>query len=351
MTVERLDPHPGEAVADNRMQVGRDRNGHGATGALIGLADEALVRTAGIQQVTPWLAGCRCGHQERAGIVTGAGYRAGPDTLTEVRALYVDLDGTLLGPGGNLFSDADGAFTLQGAKAVEACARAGAEVVVTTGRRAAGAFEIARLIGQMSAVFEAGAGYMLDGEEHWITGEWQPKDGATIFQQVEDAGAPALLLDSYPGRLEPHTPWTLNREVSHLFRGLVDVDEANALLAANDLASLRLLDNGEAHRRSPALADLPYLRCYHLVPATVSKAAGVAAHARARGYAPEDCIAVGDSREDIQMAAVVGSFWLVANAPAIGEELPANARIAEATYGAGVYEAVVTTLAMRTGAR
>jgi hypothetical protein len=52
-------------------------------------------------------------------------------------------------------------------------------------------------------------------------------------------------------------------------------------------------------------------------------------------------------------AAHVGSFWLVANAierdPSLREGLAAfgNVRIAEDGHGAGVYEAVVTTLAER----
>jgi hydroxymethylpyrimidine pyrophosphatase-like HAD family hydrolase len=273
------------------------------------------------------------------------------DTLTAVRALYVDLDGTLLGPGGALFRDEAGSFTLLGAKAVEACTRAGAEVVVTTGRRPAGAMEIARLLGQTSAIFEAGAGYMLDGETHWLTGDWQPTATHSIFEQIEDAGAPALLLEHFAGRLEPHAPWNVDREVSHLMRGLIDVDEANTLLTDNGFSTLRLLDNGAAHRRTAALEALPYLRVYHLLPAVASKASGVLAHARARGYTPGDCIAVGDSREDMDMAAHVGRFWLVANALAKDDSLskgrPDNVRVTESTYGAGVYEAVVTTLATR----
>ena len=54
---------------------------------------------------------------------------------------------------------------------------------------------------------------------------------------------------------------------------------------------------------------------YHLVPKLVSKAAAVAAHARARGYDPADCIAVGDSVEDLEVAAAVGRFFVVANGP------------------------------------
>jgi hypothetical protein len=58
---------------------------------------------------------------------------------------------------------------------------------------------------------------------------------------------------------------------------------------------------------------------------------------------------VGDSREDLACASVVGAFWLVANAldadPTLSDEVRPGVRIASAGYGAGVYEAVVTTLA------
>ena len=81
--------------------------------------------------------------------------------------------------------------------------------------------------------------------------------------------------------------------------------------------------------------------------------AAVARHMRARGLSRADTFAVGDSREDLAVAAVVGTFWLVANAlerdPAMREALGAhpNARITTEGHGAGVYEAVVTTLAQR----
>lgn len=344
MAVQRVDPDTGEPIANGRVQVRGDRLGHGAAGALERLADQPRILAADIEQLAPGFPLLRSGHCLR-------GYSLTLGTLGAVRALYVDLDGTLLGPGGGLFRDADKAFTLQGARAVEACTRAGVEVVVTTGRRPTTAIEIARLLGQTSAVFEMGAGFTLDDERHWLTGEWQPTDERNIYDQIDDSGAPALLLEHFAGRLEPHHPWTAHREVSHLMRGLVDVGEADALLAENGLGSLVLLDNGSVHRRSPALAALPYVRCYHLVPAGVSKAAGVLAHARARGYEVEDCVAVGDSREDLRIAENVGTFWLVANGlekdESLASGLPANVRVTEGSFGAGVYEAVVSTLAAR----
>jgi hydroxymethylpyrimidine pyrophosphatase-like HAD family hydrolase len=176
-------------------------------------------------------------------------------TRRVLRAAYVDMDGTLLGRGGSVFHDADGAFTTLGVRALEACARAEVEVVPYSGRRRSTLLHDARLLGLRSYIFEAGVGLVLDGEVHWVAEE-------------------------------------------------VDDGPANA----------------------------------------------VARHMRARGYAPEECIAVGDSPEDLGAAKVVGTFWLVANAmPEVHDAARAiaNARIAEASHGAGVYEAVITELAER----
>ncbi len=266
--------------------------------------------------------------------------------------MYVDLDGTLLGRGASLLHDGDGAVTLDGVRAIQACLRADVEVVLMSGRRRAQVLEDARLLGQSSYIYEAGACVVLDGEEHWLTGELQPGE-LTIAEQIERSGAPALLLERYAGRLEYHEPWHVDREVSHLFRGLVDAFEVDELLVAHGHGDLRLVDNGAVSRRSPALAQLPQVRGYHLVPASASKAAAVAFHRRARGYELQETFAVGDSREDMACAEHVHTFWLVANAVARDPSIAAaiagreNVRVAEAGYGAGVYEAVISTLVER----
>ncbi len=265
------------------------------------------------------------------------------------RCLYLDLDGTLLGHGASLLHDGEGHVTIEGVRALQACLRADVEIVLMSGRRRAQVQEDARLFGQRSFVYEAGACLVLDGEEHWLTGDLLPGE-RSIFEQVEAGGAPALLLERYAGRLEHHEPWHAGREVSHLFRGLVDAAEADALLAAEGHGNLRLVDNGVVHRRSPALASLPHVRAYHLVPVGASKAAAVALHARARGYAREQTFAIGDSREDLACADEVGAFWLVGNAverdPTIREAIAgrSNVQVAQAAHGAGVYEAVVSRL-------
>jgi hydroxymethylpyrimidine pyrophosphatase-like HAD family hydrolase len=269
-----------------------------------------------------------------------------------MRCLYVDLDGTLLGPRASLLHGADGSFSLDAIRALQACDRAGVEVVLYSGRRQQSVFDASRLIGQRSYIFELGSGLVLDGELEWLTGGLVPSpEGGSIFDQIAASGAPAELLERFGERLEYHTPWSVVRDVSHLFRGSIDLGQATELLAQSGFDWLRMVDNGVIPRH--LMPHLPIVRAYHLIPAAASKVGAVARHMRNRGYAPSECIAAGDSREDIDAAEVVGCFWLVANAldsdPALAAEIRGRerVRIAEGAYGAGVYEAVVTTLAER----
>lgn len=249
-----------------------------------------------------------------------------------LRCAYLDLDGTLLGRGASVLRDADGAFTLLGVRALEACFRAEVEVCLCSGRRRDSMFWDARMLGVGAYVFEAGAGVVVDGETHWLTEH--------RFEDIEASGAPALLLERF--ELEYHEPWHEGREVSHLLRGRADARAADALLAERGLEHLRLLDNGAISR--------PGMNAYHLVPRDISKARGVVAHQRIRGLSRAECLAVGDSREDMGMAEAVSSFWLVANAVQRDAGLRGgapNLRVAEGAHGDGVYEAVVTELAER----
>jgi hypothetical protein len=271
-----------------------------------------------------------------------------------VRCVYLDLDGTLLGPGGSLLRGGDGRFALEGVRALQACARAEVEVVLYSGRRQASVFENARLIGAPAYTFEVGCGLVIDGELEWLTDGIVPSaERGSIYHQIEASGAPALLLERYPGRLEYHTPWSAGREVSHLLRGSVDLEEAQRLLDSSGYEWLRLVDNGVVQAASEQMPGLAVSHAYHLIPAAASKARAVARHMQARDYSPEDCIAVGDSREDMGVTSVLSAFWLVANAvehdPALAGEVASRrgVRVASETYGAGVYEAVVTTLAER----
>ncbi len=267
-----------------------------------------------------------------------------------LRCVYTDLDGTLLGPGGSLFRDPDGAFSMMQARALEACHRAGVEVVIMSGRREPQVHEDARLIGQDSYIFEAGCAFVIERETTLLTGDLEPNEEGTIYEQIEARGIPQMLFERFPGRLEYHAPWHTDRILSHLFRGKIEVEEANAALHEHGHDDLRLLDNGAIGR---PMEGIEITHAYHLVPRGVSKASAVAAHARARGYDPADCIAVGDSVEDLEVVSAVGRFFVVANGPrrdtglreAIGGR--ANVTVTEGSMGDGFYEAVVASLMER----
>ena len=116
---------------------------------------------------------------------------------------------------------------------------------------------------------------------------------------------------------------------------------------------MRLVDNGAIAPRetlggAAVLGADPHV--YHLIPRGASKADAVARHMAARGYAREETIAVGDSREDIDVAEHVGRFFLVANGlekdPDIRSAIVRhpNVQVTEARNGEGFYEAVVGAL-------
>ena len=267
-----------------------------------------------------------------------------------LRCVYTDLDGTMLGKGASLLRDAEGNFSTLAIRALEACHRAGVEVVIKSGRRKAQVYEDARLIGQPAYIYEMGCGLVDGAEETFLAGDLQPRDGRTTYELIESSGAPRLLLETYPGRIEYHTPWHADRHFSHLFRGNVDLAEVGALFEAHGHGDLRLVDNGITQRRSETLTP-EVLHTYHLIPRDAGKDKAVAAHMRRRELRPEETIAIGDSRGDLEVAPIVGRFFLVANAlvsdPAVREAIPpgANVTVTEEPMTAGFYEAIVRSLA------
>jgi hydroxymethylpyrimidine pyrophosphatase-like HAD family hydrolase len=266
-----------------------------------------------------------------------------------LRCVYTDLDGTLLGRHGSLFHDADGEFSILQARALEACHRAGVEVVVKSGRREAQVMEDSRLMGQTAYIFEVGCGVVIDGEKTILVGDAEIDEGKTLAETMVDRGVAELLFSHFDGRLEWHRPWHRERRHSLLFRGKVDVDEANRVISEAGHRGLRLIDNGAIFRPMEGI-DGP-AHAYHLLPEAAGKARAVAFHQRARGYAREECIAIGDSVEDLAVAEVVGRFFVPANGPerdpALNEAIArhANVTVTEGRMGDGVYEAIVSTLA------
>jgi hydroxymethylpyrimidine pyrophosphatase-like HAD family hydrolase len=273
----------------------------------------------------------------------------------DMRTVYVDLDGTLLGPGGSLFSTTEGTPQAEASAALVALAGSGVDVVIVSGRTRQQIREVARLIGARAYLAEMGGllVYQEGREELVVRNNGGLRGRAPASQVIHHSGATGFLLDAYPGRLEPHTPWAfMPRECSVLLRGLVDLEEARALLAGSGYGWLTLADNGvipsDGGKRFPGL-DVDSVRAYHLLPAGVSKGAAVAVDRARRALPAEACIAVGDSLSDTEMAPEVGAVFVVANGAAgmpEGFDLP-NVYLLERSHGRGFADAVLPFVGRR----
>jgi hypothetical protein len=238
---------------------------------------------------------------------------AGPvlDRLDPV-VLFSDVDGTLVGRGGSLLADLDGRPTVAAAEALVAAGRAGLEVVLVSGRTRAQLFEACRLLGLRDAIGELGAVLVLGREAELQWGACPRDLGATPAEALARSGALAALLDAFPGRLEPHTPWTEGRQGTALLRGRVEVAEADRVLSAAGFGWAAVRDNGRLRGSYPHLGG-GETHAYHLAPAGVSKAAAAAAYLARRGLAASQAAAIGDAPADLEVGGVTGAMFLVAN--------------------------------------
>ncbi len=261
--------------------------------------------------------------------------------------VYADLDGTLLGPGGSLFSTAGGDWTLRAARAIQALHQAGVRLVLVSGRGRPGMLEARRMLGATAYVAELGAiiveGSHLDEKVTTNFGAFAG-EGAPYDEMVR-SGVGALLLERYRGRLELHAPWsTLRREATILYRGNVDPAEASAFLAGAGYPWLELHDNGRIAGAFPGL-DVEEVHAFHLTPKGVTKAAGVALHRERNSLARETTVMVGDAVSDLEVAPEVAAVFLVGNS-ALPEDAPIfdNAWLTPGRHGDGFADAVAYVL-------
>jgi hypothetical protein len=239
--------------------------------------------------------------------------------LEDVELVYSDLDGTLLGRGGSLLVDGAGQPSATVAEAVVRVNAAGMSVVPVTGRNRIQTAEIARLLGWEGFIAELGCVLVPErgADPIYLLGEW-PDDalasGETPYDAIVRSGAPRVLADAFPGLLEPHAPYHLNREATYLVRGYIDVELARRLLTELELP-VALVDNGIVRPLASALpADLPEVHAYHLMPPGVTKASAVAEDARRRGLERRRTAAIGDAPTDVLMADTTALCVVLANA-------------------------------------
>ncbi len=117
--------------------------------------------------------------------------------MQELKVVYVDLDGTMLGRNGSLLHDSAGNFSRASIKGLEACSRAGVEVVIKSGRRYQQVQAAARLLGQSSYICEVGA-LLIAGVVLWFGGDWQTDwTEGYLFWFDQTPYVSTLFLESY----------------------------------------------------------------------------------------------------------------------------------------------------------
>jgi hypothetical protein len=223
-----------------------------------------------------------------------------------VRIVYSDLDGTMVGARGCFLRAEDASVTLEPAQALGRLLASGVPLVLVSGRTRAQLLEACLVFGADGFVAELGG---LLGWDHGRSVELLRGAMPDRLDRVPEEVIETLLA-RFPGRLAYHDPWHLGHELDVMLRGLVEVAEAEAVLAEAGAPWLRVRDNGRLPRAAPGGGPV---HVYHVVPDGVSKGAAVARDLARRGLAPDDAIAIGDSASDLEMAPYVGRLHLVAN--------------------------------------
>lgn len=237
--------------------------------------------------------------------------------LSRVKVLYTDLDGTLLGRGASLLRDGEGNPTLVTAEAIVALNSAKATVVMTSGRNARQLREASRLMGWDDFIGELGCVRSRDRGARltFETGDWPEgalMNGETPYEAILRVGALELLQERFPGRIEHHAPWHLDREATHVLRGNIPAVEAQGVLDGLPLP-VTFVDNGVIHPPRHTLVGVDEVHAIHLVPTGSSKQRAIAADLAERGLGREEAMAIGDSAADVDMAQAVGLMVCVRN--------------------------------------
>ena len=248
------------------------------------------------------------------------------DALRRVKVLYSDIDGTVLGRRGCLLVDGNNQPSATAARSiVEANLHPGFEVVPCTGRSVTQLIEISRLLGWDDFIGEAGAvrsyWHADKGERENIydTPGWSADIQARICEKntplnmINASGAMDALFAFFPGQIEYHSPWNVNRQATNVLRGRVDAAQANLLFADFDLP-ITLVENGVIAPSAHTLieSDEP-IRAYHLTPTGVTKGGAIKADLARRGYSKDEALMIGDGMADLECGEYVAAVFMLQN--------------------------------------
>ena len=122
-----------------------------------------------------------------------------------------------------------------------------------------------------------------------------------------------ILKEAFPNKIDSNLDWSIDRTFNALFFGDVDLEKANRILKDAGYEGLALVDNGFSKLVKLNL-DVENMRIYNLMPRGVDKSSAIKLDKKLRNFKDENCIALGDSIEDLKMAPAVKYFFLMRDA-------------------------------------
>jgi HAD superfamily hydrolase (TIGR01484 family) len=229
----------------------------------------------------------------------------------DLKVIYTDLDGTLLNDRGCLIKDSENSFFYDNVKLLSKADKNGWDIVLVSGRSRDQLRTNAMLMGLKNYISELGCEIVYDlGKEVHATFNTEnfnyeiTKGGKDLVKII------SIFKEAFPGKIESLIEWSMGRNYNALFVGEINLGRANMLLKENGYEELVLADNGFSKMFDTGL-DVKHLKIYNLIPKDVDKSSGIRIDKIIRKISSINCIALGDSVEDLKMAKEVGAFFLM----------------------------------------
>jgi len=233
--------------------------------------------------------------------------------VKDLRVIYTDLDGTLLNHEGCLIKDGNGNYYLEAIKQLEKINKKDWDVVLVSGRNRIQLRYNAQIIGVKNYIAELGCELVHDlGEKVYFTYDNKKVRYDIRYGSRDLSDIVKLLKEKFPGKIESNIEWSKYRSSTILFFGEIDLDLANKLLEEKGYKGLVLVDNGFSSLVKLNL-NVKKIHIYNLKPSGVNKSSAIKLDKKIRKLSTKNCIALGDSIEDLKMAGEVQFFFLMKN--------------------------------------
>lgn len=236
------------------------------------------------------------------------------ENLKDLKVIYSDLDGTLLNDRGCIIKDHKSDYYFEAVKLLPQAVEKNWDIVLVSGRNKFQLRYNAQIIGLKNYIAELGAELVYDlGKEVHVTFDSRKVKYELTYGGKDLIRITELFKKNFPGKIESRMDWSRNRSYNVLFFGEINLEKANKLLKDEGYQGLVMIDNGFSSLMELELG-IEKLHIYNLMPFGVNKASGIKLDKKIRNFDTQNCIALGDSPEDLKMADEVKYFFLMQNA-------------------------------------